>query len=209
MRSWYKHSVPACFKEKPIAFIGYARGHQGGIPQMGEMQARLVSLCLAGKDLLPADFAKRAVQEGKDEDAYYLLAPALKPLVDYPSYMDSMSKLIGCEPNVPWGSPSMMFKFMYYPLWPAWYRFRGPGANPTEAQALFDQFPIMKWFKVTPLFIFNTISYFWTKLISTLLFFVPFMPKCGVDKLGLFLFCRPKQFVLHGNKYTLRDLFRP
>ena len=206
-RSWYKHSIPACFDEKKIAFVGYARGHQGGIPQMGEMQARLLALTLAGAVKLPADHAARAKVEAKAEDDYYPLCPQLKPLVDYPSYMDSLARIIGCEPDVPWFSPTLLFKYANYPLWPAWYRLKGPGANKSAAMQVLDQFPIRKWWALDPPQAIWFVNYLCSKVISLLCW--PFVPNTGVDKYGLFMWVRPKHFALHGLEYRFRDIFRP
>lgn len=99
-RTWFKHSIPPKYGNK-LAFVGFGRPHQGGIPAVGEMQARYIALLFSGQRTLPANYAQAAKEEGEFEDAFYELTPNLKTLCDYPCMMNSLSRLIGCEPSLP------------------------------------------------------------------------------------------------------------
>ncbi|KAH8057001.1 N,N-dimethylaniline monooxygenase [Aureococcus anophagefferens] len=92
----------------------------------------------------------RAAAEGAAEREYYGRSPNLEVLVDLPSYMESVARLIGCEPRVPWWRPALCVKFLFYPAWPCWYRLRGPGADEAAAMAVLDAFPLAKSLKFTP-----------------------------------------------------------
>lgn len=206
-RSWYKHCFPACYDKIPICFVGYARGHQGGIPQMAEMVARLATLELTGQVKLPKNYKQAIVAEGKAEQDYYVLSPELKTLVDYPAYMESIAKIIGCRPTMPFWNPVQLFKYLFYPLWSSTYRLRGPGANPKAAKAVYAKFPISKAILPTPMYVIATCNLFWCKLVISPLFYF-FTPNVGVDRFNLWLFTRPKMFLLHGNRMSFWDLFR-
>jgi hypothetical protein len=206
VRGFYKHSFPPGWGHC-LAFAGYTRGHQGGIPQMGEMVARCAARVFSGRLELPEDYAKRAEVEADQENRFFVLSPHLKPLVDYPSYMDAMARLLGCEPWVPWFRPKLLFKYLFYPLWPCWYRLDGVGANRAAAMAVLDKFPISKAFKLTPYHFFATPQYVTSKLLAIVTY--PFTPKVGLDRVGLWMWVRPKHYVLHGNSMRFFDLFRP
>ena len=59
VRGFYKHAFPPGWGHC-LAFAGYCRGHQGGIPQMGEMVARCAARVFSGRLALPKDYAARA-----------------------------------------------------------------------------------------------------------------------------------------------------
>ena len=206
VRGFYKHAFPPGWGHC-LAFAGYCRGHQGGIPQMGEMVARCAARVFSGRLELPEDYAKRAEVEADQENRFFVLSPHLKPLVDYPSYMDAMARWLGCEPWVPWFRPKLLFKYLFYPLWPCWYRLDGVGANRAAAMAVLDKFPISKAFKLTPYHFFATPQYVTSKLLAIVTY--PFTPKVGLDRVGLWMWVRPKHYVLHGNSMRFFDLFRP
>lgn len=142
-RSWYRHCWPPGFGDK-LAFLGWARPHQGGIPQTAELCARFHALLLSGKRQLPADVACITLAESRDEAVFYELSPNLESLVDWPSYSTSLSRMIGCEPAAPWlmWSPITWLKYWLYPMWPCWFRLRGPGAKPEAFYKVMNRFPL-------------------------------------------------------------------
>jgi dimethylaniline monooxygenase (N-oxide forming) len=99
-RSWYLH----CFPENlghSLAFVGYARPHQGGIPPMAEMLSRYVALILAGRRRLPVDYSARALRDGITEREYYSISSQLDSLVDWNAFLESVARRVGCEPRLP------------------------------------------------------------------------------------------------------------
>ena len=71
-RYWFKHCFPTADKlANKLAFLGYARPHQGGIPQCAEMLARYVAQMIAGNLALPNDYKQRALAEGTCEEECY------------------------------------------------------------------------------------------------------------------------------------------
>ena len=142
-RAWYKHCFAPGYGAS-LAMVGWARGHQGGIPQMAELLARYHALLVAGERKLPADYAARAARDGAEETAYYRLSPQLRPLVDYPAFADSVAALIGCEPRAPNPllDPAKCFKYWTYPLWACWFREAGPGAAPDVLDDVLGRFPV-------------------------------------------------------------------
>lgn len=99
-RGWYLHCFPPDLGDR-LFFVGYARPHQGGIPQMAEMLSRYIALLLRGERSLPADYATRAMRDEKTERDYYFVSPDLSSLVDYNSFLESVARRVGCEPRLP------------------------------------------------------------------------------------------------------------
>ncbi|KAH8083867.1 N,N-dimethylaniline monooxygenase [Aureococcus anophagefferens] len=206
-RELYKHCFPPNFKDAPVAFLGLARGHQGGIPQCGELQARYAALLFAGKAALPEDFRARAAAEGAAEREYYGRSPNLEVLVDLPSYMESVARLIGCEPRVPWWRPALCVKFLFYPAWPCWYRLRGPGADEAAAMAVLDAFPLAKSLKFTPFLPLFPVFWGFQRGVNVAAF--PFVRGTPGPLRPGWLGATSKHFVLHGNALRFVDLVMP
>ncbi|KAJ8610363.1 hypothetical protein CTAYLR_003861 [Chrysophaeum taylorii] len=142
-RAWFKNCFPPGYGAS-LAFLGWARPHQGGIPQCAELLARYHALLLAGELELPADYAEIAVREGLDLDRFYCITPDLKSLVDYFSFMESVAGLVGCEPKRPsiFLQPRTFIKYWIYPNWAYWYRTRGPGKDPSVVDDVLARFPL-------------------------------------------------------------------
>ncbi|MCA9635180.1 MAG: NAD(P)-binding domain-containing protein [Myxococcales bacterium] len=149
-RGWYKHCFPPGHGHS-LMFLGWARPHQGGIPACAEILARYIALLLAGERYLPIDYAERARAEGEAEHAFYAGAQHQVNLVDYPAFMDSVARLIGCLPKAPPRSAlERRIQFWVYPNWPIWYRQRGPGARPELVEATLAAFPLRTSFRPHP-----------------------------------------------------------
>eukprot|EP00549_Striatella_unipunctata_P019370 CAMPEP_0118677412 /NCGR_PEP_ID=MMETSP0800-20121206/2614_1 /TAXON_ID=210618 ORGANISM="Striatella unipunctata, Strain CCMP2910" /NCGR_SAMPLE_ID=MMETSP0800 /ASSEMBLY_ACC=CAM_ASM_000638 /LENGTH=367 /DNA_ID=CAMNT_0006573085 /DNA_START=54 /DNA_END=1157 /DNA_ORIENTATION=- len=138
-RAWFKHCFPPGPLGEHLAFVGFARPHQGGIPQCSEMVSRYIAQLQLGNLKLPSNFAELAKMEGAAESACYHLAANNRLVVDYLAYMTSVAKLIGCTPKVPL-SPIDMIKFWTFPMWPCFFRTQGVGANQAAASAVLDKF---------------------------------------------------------------------
>jgi len=201
-RTWYKHCFPPGH-DGNLAFIGYARGHQGGIPQIAEMTARYHALIQSGERRLPKNLKQLALEEGHAESEYFLLSAHLRTLVDYPSFCDSLAILIGCLPPMPNPifDPAMFIKYWFYPNWACWYRLRGPGANPKAVdKVLKERFPLSKLgaFAPPPYIIMILLLPF-TKLLTLIIHMLGFGTVKG--NIGRFyLWNRAKRTILHNNK---------
>lgn len=118
-----------------VAFIGFVRPQQDGIPLMAEMQARYFALVCAGTRQLPpnlADLAKQQEQRWREE---FYVTPKVFGLVNGLRYNEMMADLIGCRPPVPFFflSPRKYLVYWFHHVWPSQYRLVGPGAR-IEAQ---------------------------------------------------------------------------
>jgi dimethylaniline monooxygenase (N-oxide forming) len=129
-RTWFKNCIPPGYEDK-LAFLGWTRPHQGAIPACSEMLCRYLVLLYTGQKTLPADWKEQIVTEKMVADGYYLEAPGYNTVVDYPSFMWAMSKLIGCEPRRPsifnW---KRLVQYYTFPMWPCFFREYGPDARP-------------------------------------------------------------------------------
>ena len=106
------------------------------------MLARYLALLYTGQRSLPKNYKSMTVEEGAALTAYYTQAAHLHSLVDYPIFMSSMARLIGCEPRPPSFLFNMKRWIQYYtfPTWPVFYRTRGPGANPAVVESVMSKF---------------------------------------------------------------------
>ncbi|MEZ4451259.1 MAG: hypothetical protein R3B09_17400 [Nannocystaceae bacterium] len=146
-RTWYKHCFPPGLGGS-LMFLGWARPHQGGIPACAEILARYIALLLGGARRLPDDYAERARREGSDEHDYYAGAQHQVNVVDYPAFMDSIARMIGCLPVAPpITAPERRIQYWVYPNWPIWYRQRGPGACPARVESVLAAFPLRTSFR--------------------------------------------------------------
>lgn len=137
IRLLYKHVFHPDLGPR-VAFIGFARPAQGGVPACSEMQARYFALLCSGKLIFPPKdkLRKLIIKEGKAEDNYFDHSSSLKTVVPYMDYMDSMAKLIGCKPNAfsLLTSPVILYKYWFGSLVSNQYRLRGPHADPDAAK---------------------------------------------------------------------------
>lgn len=138
-RLWFKHCFPTNQMGEHIAFLGYARPHSGGIPQCSEMLARYVAQLRIGALKLPANYTEIARMDGACEDECYHLAPRNLLVVDYHAFMMSVARLIECTPHMP-RDPLQMVKHWTFPLWPCFFRMRGPGAKPEACEEVLSKF---------------------------------------------------------------------
>ena len=200
-RTWYKHCFPPA-TGTDLAFLGWARPHQGGIPQCAELLARYHAMLLSGDKALPDDVAKRTKEEADAETAFYFATPHLTSLVDWPSFSESLAKLIGCTPSAPsFLRPLKFLQWWYLPSWSCWFRQRGPGAKPETLKAVLDrcepgggEFGNNDW-------VVMTVMFFVGLGMSVFNFFSRLLSKPGV--FGGYMWNKSKVFVLHGTPIRL------
>lgn len=137
-RTWFKHCFPPNLGNR-LAFLGYARPHQGGIPQAAEMLSRYIGQMLVGNVSLPEDYASIAKVEGENEAACFHCMSHYELVVDYHAFMMSVASMIGCEPKMP-HDVSGIVKHWTFPLWPCFFRMQGPGANPEACDCVLNKF---------------------------------------------------------------------
>lgn len=190
-RTWFKHGFPPGWGDR-LMFLGWARPHQGGIPPCAEMLSRYIAMLLDGSRTLPADYAERGRREGAEEHAYYTSAQHQVNVVDYPAFMDSVARLIGCLPEAPPSTrPERLMQYWLYPNWPLWYRTNGPGAKPELVERVLDHFPITKTFAPHP---FNAMAVGFALMQAPLSLVMP--ARSGIGR-GWSL--KAKKTILHDN----------
>jgi dimethylaniline monooxygenase (N-oxide forming) len=116
-RKWFfKHCFPPGSGEK-VAFLGYARLAQGGLPQCSELLARYVAFFIlaTGERKLPKDYDVQAVNQGQLEKETFYSIPNANSLVDFAPFASSVARLIKCEPSIPRSLPRFI-KFWTSPL---------------------------------------------------------------------------------------------
>lgn len=121
-----------------VAFIGWARPVEGGVPPCSEMQSRYFALLCSNKRTLPPrdKLAELIQRENTAEEAEFANAQSLKTLVPYVAYMDAMARLIGCKPNPLrlLTRPVLLYKYWCASLVNIQYRLQGPHADPESAE---------------------------------------------------------------------------
>lgn len=188
-RTWFKHCFPPGWGDR-LMFLGWARPHQGGIPGCAEMLSRYIALLLSGERTLPADYAERAAREGEDEHTFYVRARHSPNLVDYFAFMDSVARLVGCQPEPP-SHPLRRVQYWMYPNWPVWYRLNGPGARPEVVEQVMAALPLGRAYLPNP-FILMALGFSLMQLPIEALW----RPGAGVK--GRWAW-KSKQRLLHGN----------
>lgn len=114
-----------------IAFIGFVRPQQGGIPLMSELQARYYALILSEKKSLPENLPELAEQDKKIWEQEFYETPNVFALVNGLRYNEKIADLIGCRPPKPSliASPHKFLVYWFHHVWPCQFRLIGPGAR--------------------------------------------------------------------------------
>ncbi|KAH8046257.1 N,N-dimethylaniline monooxygenase [Aureococcus anophagefferens] len=191
-------SKTAVFGADSVAFRRRRRRH----PQCAELLARYHAMLLSGDKALPDDVAKRTKEEADAETAFYFATPHLTSLVDWPSFSESLAKLIGCTPSAPsFLRPLKFLQWWYLPSWSCWFRQRGPGAKPETLKAVLDrcepgggEFGNNDW-------VVMTVMFFVGLGMSVFNFFSRLLSKPGV--FGGYMWNKSRVFVLHGTPIRL------
>lgn len=162
MRRLYKQMfVP---KAGPsLAFIGFVRPQQGGIPVIAELQARYLAQLCSNKCELPSEEKQRQViaEDAAHWRQEYRLTPEVPSLVNYCHYMDSLAKMAGCMPEIPplWRDPKLHLKMLHGPQFALQYRLAGPHATPELARKFLLGFPDLNTWRRTLYLELNRVLY--------------------------------------------------
>jgi cation diffusion facilitator CzcD-associated flavoprotein CzcO len=136
-RQLYRHMFHPALGSS-IAFVGWARPAEGGVPACAEMQSRYFALLCSGRRTLPdkEKLEKLIQRENTAEKAVFADAPSVNTLVPYMAYMDAMARLIGCKPNPLrlLAHPGLLYKYWCASLVNDQYRLQGPHADPESAE---------------------------------------------------------------------------
>ncbi|WP_317930483.1 flavin-containing monooxygenase [Halioxenophilus sp. WMMB6] len=133
MRDLFLQVYHPQLKEK-VAFIGFARPQQGGVPLMAEMAARYHALILTGQKTLPQNLPELAQADKMMWQKEFYETPHVSGLVNGLRYNEKLARLIGCEPPKPsFFNLKQFFIYWNHHIWPSQYRLVGPGAR-KEAQ---------------------------------------------------------------------------
>merc|ERR1740123_603636 len=99
-------------------------------------------MVFSGQCNLPKQYADMALEEGAQEASHYKLSK-LKTLVDFPGFMESMAKLVGCKPQAPSiFTPLRLLQYWLYPRWAYWFRVEGPHPKPEVIDGVLSKFPL-------------------------------------------------------------------
>jgi cation diffusion facilitator CzcD-associated flavoprotein CzcO len=133
-------------EDESLAFIGFVRPQQGGIPAMSELQARYFAQLCSGTKQLPTRERRRAITrlEAEHWQSEYHITPHVSSLVNYCTYTDSMAELVGCKPKMPslLFDPDLYLKLWFGPQFSAQFRLRGPHSNATQSERFIRSFPL-------------------------------------------------------------------
>jgi len=213
-RTWFKNCIPPGYEDK-LAFLGWTRPHQGAIPACSEMLARYLALLYTGQKSLPADWKMQIQKEKHVAENWYTEAPGYATVVDYPSFMTSMAKLIGCEPV----RPSIFnlkrwIQFYTFPVWPCFYRTQGPGARPEVLDFCLNQHSTFESLPPGGTIIGGLTA--WRRALFQVMFVNPLfyaitMILGGREDLGTGWYrMKSKRYIgMHGVNMGLKDVFAP
>lgn len=145
VRDLYKHVFHPDLRER-VAFIGWARPVQGGIPACSEMQSRYFALLLSGKRALPeGQTLQRLIDEDRDAEERSFYARRYQGnIVSYTTYMDGLADLVGCRPRVRdhLVNPRLAYRLVCGANIPTAYRLSGPHAQPDMAKEVLMSLPV-------------------------------------------------------------------
>jgi len=209
-RFWFKHCIPTSGNlGKKLAFIGYARPHQGGIPQCAEILSRYISQLVLKTKTLPDNYKDLAQAEGKCENECFYISKHIAPLVDYPAFMLSVSRLVGCEPVVP-QDVSGIVKYWTFPLWSCFFRTQGIGAKPEMCEAILNKFGTFDAVAPMPLAAVQVILTFFMPVLNFCSFvFELFFEKQRKGIPAGYKFRSSKMNFMSGNCLRLKDFGAP
>lgn len=133
-------------EDQTLAFIGFVRPQQGGIPAMAELQARYFAQLCSGSKRLPTRERRRELT-ARDADHWrseYHITPHVSSLVNYCTYTDAMAELVGCKPKIPslFVDPQLHLRLWFNPQFSAQFRLRGPHANTEQSERFIRAFPL-------------------------------------------------------------------
>ena len=129
-----------------LAFIGWARPFQGGVPACSEMISRYFALLCSGK----LEFPSRSVLEAQiaadaDKANQFFSKSKTRTLVEYQQFMESTAELVDCRPRVTdyVNDPEFLYKLLCGSNVCFCYRLRGPHADPATARKVIMRLPVV------------------------------------------------------------------
>ena len=143
-RNLYKHIFhPEA--DDSLAFIGFTRPLQGGIPVISEMQSRYVAQVFNKKTTLPdkEEMNKTIMRDKQRDEEEFFVTPHVKGLVNYSHYMEDLAQLVNCCPEVSlFGDARLYYKLFFAPHLAIQYRISGSHALTEEAKDFIRSYPI-------------------------------------------------------------------
>lgn len=133
IRDLYLQAFHPALSDK-VAFIGFCRPHQGGVPLMAEMQSRYAAMVFSGVKALPADLAGQAAADKRRWQREFYETPEVAGLVNGLRFNERLARLIGCSPKIPniLLDPRGFYAYWNFHIWPCQYRLHGPGERSSE-----------------------------------------------------------------------------
>ncbi len=131
-----------------LAFIGFARPAEGGVPACSEMQSRVFARLCSGKLKLPAPDVLRSLtdEENRREAARFDKSARISILVPYVQYMDAMAELLGCSvltDDLKERDPDLYRRLLFGSLVSTQYRLHGEHALPELAREVIFRLPVV------------------------------------------------------------------
>ncbi|XP_067662264.1 flavin-containing monooxygenase 5-like [Haliotis asinina] len=152
----FKYMFPPDLPKQTLVVIGCLQPF-GAIMPLAELQCRLATRVFKGICSLPSKYEMWADIRKKEANmaARYVESQRHTIQVDYVDFMDELSELVGCRPNI--GrllliDPKLGLKCFFGPTTPYQYRLRGPGKWSGARDAIMTQTYRMEYpFKTKPL----------------------------------------------------------
>jgi dimethylaniline monooxygenase (N-oxide forming) len=137
VRRLYKHAFHPDLGRR-IAFFGWARPRQGGLPALSELLARYFSLLCSGERKLPEknEMERIIIEDCAREEEWFSNSKTTRSLVHYTKYMDDLADLIECHPKLEnhLNDPKLLAHLICSSNIGLSYRLHGPGAFPEIAR---------------------------------------------------------------------------
>eukprot|EP00811_Abedinium_folium_P022789 NODE_3223_length_2072_cov_11.732648.p1 GENE.NODE_3223_length_2072_cov_11.732648~~NODE_3223_length_2072_cov_11.732648.p1 ORF type:complete len:593 (-),score=201.62 NODE_3223_length_2072_cov_11.732648:171-1949(-) len=127
--------------------MGFCRPHQINLITCCEMQARALSLVVAGKRQLPAKEEMYAEIEAFRAHMARHFGRGGPALVDFIPFVDGIAEFIGCAPDLAYWmfkDPVMFCHMIYGSIQPCQYRLAGPGASFEKSREVILETPYYK-----------------------------------------------------------------
>jgi dimethylaniline monooxygenase (N-oxide forming) len=145
VRDLYKHAIHPDFGGR-VAYIGWARPVQGGVPACSELQARYFALLCSGTRTLPEPAAlRRLIEQDRDsEERSFHTRKSVGTICSYTPYLESLAELIGCRPRIRDHvfEPRVAYRLLCGSNVASTYRLRGPHAQPELAKRVMLHLPV-------------------------------------------------------------------
>ena len=145
VRRLYKHAFHPELGRR-VAFFGFARPRQGGVPVLSELLARYFALLCSGERELPSkDEMERSITEDcAREEEWFANSKTTRTLVHYTRYADDLAERIGCLPRLEecLDDPELLTHLICSSNIGLSYRLHGPDAFPEAAREACVSAPI-------------------------------------------------------------------